>query len=146
MLITLSIQMLHSQRLSEINDRLQKMSEKRIWDKGIINADLVGKKFVIVKSEGTSVIKRILQFEENNKFTLIEIREDKKTNQDTSKIYTGDIQKNENNISVRADKLEGETITLAYTYNFILQRKHGVLYLHNVNNNEKWAQTEIVNR
>lgn len=146
LLLILCIQTFHAQRLGEINDKLQKMSEKRIWDKGIINADLVGKKFSIVKSEGTTVIKRILQFEENNKITLIELVQDKKTDINTSKIYSGDIVKTENNISLRADKLEGKDITIPYVYNFILQRKQGVLYLHNINNNEKWIQTKIVNK
>lgn len=146
LLLILCASTFNAQRFGEINDRLQKMSKKRTWDSGIIDADLAGKKFVIVKSEGTTVIKRILQFEENkNKITLIELVEDKKTDDSSSKIYSGDIVKKDNNISLRADKLEGETIALAYTYNFILQRKQGVLYLQNINNNEKWIQTDIVN-
>ena len=78
-----SIQTFNAQRYGEINDKLQKLSEKRTWDKGIINDDLVGKKFVTVKSEGAIVIKRILQFEENNKITMIELIEDKKTDNNT---------------------------------------------------------------
>ena len=146
LLLILCIQTFNAQRFEEINNKLQKLSEKRTWDKGIITDNLVGKKFVTVKSEGTIVIKRILQFEENNKITLIELIEDKKTDNNTSKIYSGDLVKTENNISIRADKLEGKVITVPYTYNFILQRKQGVLYLHNINNNEKWIQTEIVNK
>ena len=130
LLLILCIQTFNAQRFGEINDKLQKLSEKRTWDKGIITDDLVGKKFVTVKSEGATVIKRILQFEENNKITLIELIEDKKTDNNTSKIYSGDLIKNENNISIRADKLEGKVIPVPYTYNFILQRKQGVLYLH----------------
>ena len=49
------------------------MYKRQTWDKGIINDDLVGKKFVTVKSEGAIVIKRILQFEENNKITMIAV-------------------------------------------------------------------------
>ena len=56
------------------------------------------------------------------------------------------VVKNENNISDKADKLEGKKISNPFVYFFILQRQSGVLYLHNINNNEKWRESEIVSQ
>lgn len=145
-LIALSINYLSAQRYAEINERLNKLGENRVWDSGIIDANLQGKNFSTIKNEGSVVIQKILQFEENNKFTLIELKEDKKTDQKSSNIFSGDLIKNDNNISVRADKLEGNKIAHPISYSFILQRRNGVLYLHNINNNEKWRESKIINQ
>ena len=93
-LIALSINYLSAQRYAEINERLNKLGENRVWDSGIIDANLQGKNFSIIKNEGSVVIQKILQFEENNKFTLIELKEDKKTDQKSSNIFSGDLIKN----------------------------------------------------
>lgn len=145
LLIALSMQNLSAQRYAEINERLNKLGKERVWDSGIIDANLQGKKFSIIKNEGSIVIQKILQIEDENKFTLIEMKEDKKTDQKSSNIFFGDFLKNENNISVKADKLEGAKMAHPIVYNFILQRQSGVLYLHNINNNEKWRESTIIN-
>lgn len=131
---------IHAQRYGVINAKLDKILEERAIEKEIISADLTGKKFISVKTDNSVTIRKIIQFEGNNKITVIEVI-DSTNNNNSSKIYTGDMVKNNNNISVRADKLEGKTIPLAYTVNFILQKKQDRLYLLNINNNERWSET-----
>ncbi len=145
-LFALSIQTLNAQKYSEINDRLKNLGEKRVWDSGIIDTPLEKKNFSIIKNEGSVIIQKILQIEDGNKITLIELKNDQKTDQKSSSILSGDFVKNENNISVKADKLEGKKISNPFVYFFILQRQSGVLYLHNINNNEKWRESEIVSQ
>ena len=145
-LIVLSITNFSAQKYGKINDRINKLEANRVWDSGIIDVQLQGKKFSIVKNGETLAIQKILQIEDNNKITIIELIDDKKTNQQSSHIYSGNFIKNENNISIKADQLEGQKISNALVYNFILQRQSGVLYLHNINNNEKWKESEIVNK
>lgn len=127
----------NAQRYGIINDKLDKIIAERNNVKEIINVDLVGKKFIMTKPE--IFIKKIIQFEENNKITIIEIIDDIKKVVNSSKIYTGDAIKNDNKISVRADKFEGKPISLPYTFNFILQKIQNRLYLLDVNSNEKWT-------
>ncbi len=141
LILSIGSNFLSAQRYGAINARLDKILEERTVEKGVINVNLEGKKFIIVKSDNTSVIKKIIQFEDNNKITIIEVSTDVKTDTDTSKIYTGDVVKNDNYISIRADKLEGKAISLPYTYNFLLQKKRNSLYMVNINNNEKWLDT-----
>ncbi len=132
---------LNAQRYGIINDKLDKMLAERNNIKELINVDLVGKKFITMKPEVS--IKKIIQFEENNKITIIEIIDDIKKMTHASKIYTGDAIKNNNKISVRADKLEGKTISLPYTFNFILQKIQDRLYLLDVNSNERWIDAKL---
>lgn len=141
LILSIGTNFLSAQRYGAINARLDKILEERTVEKGVIDANLEGKKFIIVKSDNTSVIKKIIQFEDNNKITIIEVSTDAKTDTDTSKIYTGDMVKNDNYISIRADKLEGKAISLPYTYNFLLQKKRNSLYMVNINNNERWLDT-----
>lgn len=141
LILSIGTNFLSAQRYGAINARLDKILEERTVEKGVIDANLEGKKFIIVKSDNTSVIKKIIQFEDNNKITIIEVSTDAKTDTDTSKIYTGDVVKNDNYISIRADKLEGKAISLPYTYNFLLQKKRNSLYMVNINNNERWLDT-----
>lgn len=141
LILSIGTNFFSAQRYGAINARLDKILEERTVEKGVIDANLEGKKFIIVKSDNTSVIKKIIQFEDNNKITIIEVSTDAKTDTDTSKIYTGDVVKNDNYISIRADKLEGKAISLPYTYNFLLQKKRNSLYMVNINNNERWLDT-----
>ena len=65
LLIALSMQNLSAQRYAEINERLNKLGKDRVWDSGIIDANLQGKKFSIIKNEGSIVIQKILQIEDH---------------------------------------------------------------------------------
>lgn len=130
-----------AQRYGVINAKLDKIIEERAVERGIINADLTGKKFIIVKNDNSVVLKKIIQFENSNRITVIEVSDNTNNSSNSSKIYTGDMVKNDNNISVRADKLEGKPIAVPYTVNFILQKKQNRLYLLNINNNERWMDT-----
>lgn len=146
LLILISTGLFNAQSFAEVNDRINKLSKKGNWESGIIEDNLTGKKFSLEKNDNILNSKKIIEFEPNNNITIIEMEEDKKNAKNISSIYSGDIMKNENVISVRADKLEGKKIAFPLVYNFILQKRNGILYLHNVNNGEKWEESVIVNQ
>lgn len=127
-----------AQRLGKLNERLEKLEKNSKIDKSIIEINLSGKKFALIKNINKVVYKSILEFSDANKITLIELTDDKQTDKKTSKIYTGDAIKRDNYISVRADKLEDKIIDLPYVLNFVLQKRNDTLCLINVSNNEIW--------
>lgn len=131
-----------AQRLSKINERLEKLERNRKIDKTILDINLSDKKFALIKNVNKVVYKNIIEFSDDNKVTLIELTDDKLTDEKTSKIYTGDVIKKEYYVSVRADQLEGKKIDLPYAINFILQKRDGSLCLINISNNEIWIDLD----
>lgn len=132
----------NAQRLDKIIERLDKIEKNRKIDKSLLSLDLAGKKFALIKNVNKVVYKNILDFSSDNKITLIELTDDKLTDAKTSKIYTGDALKKEYYVSIRADKLEGKSIDLPYTLNFVLQKRDGNLCLVNISNNEIWLDVD----
>lgn len=132
-----------AQRLDKIVERIDRIEKNKKFDNSLLTLDLTGKKFALIKNVNKVVYKNILDFSnDNNKVTLIELTDDKLTDDKTSKIYTGDALKKEFYVSVRADKLEGKNIDLPYTFNFVLQKRDGNLCLVNISNNEIWLDSD----
>lgn len=136
----------NAQRLGKLNERLENLEKNRKIDKTILEINLSGKKFAMIKSVNKIVYKNIIDFSNENKITLIELTDDKQTDEKTSKIYTGDAIKKDYYVSVRADRLEGKHLDLPHVLNFILQRRSGSLCLINVSNNEIWIDTNNSNK
>ncbi|WP_407480773.1 hypothetical protein [Elizabethkingia meningoseptica] len=105
---------------------------------------LEGKKFITVKDSTDHSEKHIMEFRPNNAVTLIEIIEDKSTRQEYSNIFSGDVVRNHNAISVRFDKLEGKTMSYPLAYNLLLGHRKGYYFLTNINNREKWIETHYL--
>lgn len=131
-----------AQRLDKIVERIDRIEKNKKFDNSLLTLDLTGKKFALIKNVNKVVYKNILDFSNDNKVTLIELTDDKLTDAKTSKIYTGDALKKEFYVSVRADKLEGKNIDLPYTFNFVLQKREGVLCLVNISNNDVWIDID----
>ena len=67
---------------------------------------------------------------------MIEIIEDKSTKQEFSNIFTGDVVRNHNAVSIRLDKLEDKAMSYPLTYNLLLSHRKGYYYFTNINTRE----------
>lgn len=129
---------------NDINARLDELLIKREIDKRLLNINLEGKTFVLIQNKGTVVHKDIINFIKEKKINIIEYINDTSTEKKTTKLYSGDYIKKNNYISIRADVYENQKIGIPLTYNFLIQEREGILFLININNNEKWIDTAIV--
>lgn len=132
-LLMTSLSPFYAQRYGVIYDKLEKVIQQKNIDNSPVPDDLTGKKFVSTDNN----LKKIIHFEEQNKVMLMEIREEN-PQEKTFNVYTGDMVKNDNRISVRADHLEGKRIAIPYTVNFIVQKNGNTLFLIDISNNKKW--------
>lgn len=129
-----------AQRYAVISNKLDQLAEQRNIDETPIYESLAGKKFISVSENNQVTTKKVIHFDENNKIMVIEIKENGTDNKNF-KVYTGDMVKNDNRISIRADKLEGKTVDVPYTINLMLQQRNGRLFLIDLGNNSKFLPT-----
>lgn len=128
----------------DINARLDRLLREREVEKRVLNVNLEGKTFVLIQNKGTLVYKYVVSFLADKNINIIELINDTSAQSKTTKLYSGDFVRNNNYISVRADVLEGQKIGIPLTYNFMIQERDGILFLININNNEKWIDTALV--
>lgn len=128
-----------AQNYGAISQKLDQLVEQRTINNTPINESLTGKKFVSVSENKDSTTKKVIHFDENDKIMVMEINEEGANK--NFKVYTGDMVKSNNRISVRADKLEGKTVDVPYTLNLIVQQRDGRMYLVDLSNNNKWLPT-----
>jgi len=112
--------------------------------KRVLNVNLEGKTFVLIQNKGTLVYKYVVSFLADNHANIVALNNDTSAPSTTTKPYSGDFDRTNNYISVRADVLEGQKIGIPLTYNFMIQERDGILFLINMNNNEKWIDTTLV--
>lgn len=75
-----------AQRLDKIVERIDRIEKNKKFDNSLLTLDLTGKKFALIKNVNKVVYKNILDFSnDNNKVTLIELTDDKLTDDKTSK-------------------------------------------------------------
>ncbi|NAW50955.1 hypothetical protein GNY06_06065 [Elizabethkingia argentiflava] len=125
--------------------RLDKL-EHRSADRNYDEFKLLGKKFINLKDSTDHEEKHILEFHPKNQVRLIEIIKDKSTQREYSNVFTGDVVRRNNAVSVRLDKLEGETMTYPLVYNLLLGQHNNLYYFTNINNRQKWVESPDVNR
>lgn len=130
----------------DINSRLDKLLEKRNITKKLIEINLDDKSFVLVKNEGVIVYKNIINFLPDHKINIIKNSNNTSNDTNVTKLFSGDYEKRNNYISIRADYIETQKTGFPLTYNFILQERNKVLYLINLNNNEKWIYAKILEK
>lgn len=137
---------LHAQNFGAINKILDKLEKNSKSDKEYDDFKLEGKKFFVLADAPDHSERHIIEFLPDNKVQIIELIEDKKTGDNFSNIFNGDIIRNHNNISVRADILEGKKIPMPKVYNLLLNFSRGYWYLVDINTSEKWLETHLLDK
>lgn len=131
-----------AQSFSLANEILDEMENRLGLNEELQNISIEGKKFIHVKDLKEATNRFVLTFEKDSKISYIELSDDKKTDETKSKIYTGDVRRKKNFVSIRADILDGKKIPFAMTKLLLLTKQKDILYLIDVNNRERWIDED----
>jgi hypothetical protein len=137
------VQAQESGSLAQILDKLEKNHKTA---KEYDEYNLEGKKFFVLVDAPDHAERHIIEFLPDNKVQIIELIDDKKTGDHFSNLFDGDVIRNHNSISVRADILEGKKIPMPKVYNFLLDYYKGYWYLVDINTAEKWLETHYLEK
>lgn len=136
----------NAQSYIQLNKLLHKLEqESKINHNTELYYDLEGKKFLYLKDFPEKTQRWILEIKEG-KSILVELEDDKKANETTSKIYTGDVVRKKHIVSVRVDKLESEKINIPITYLYHITYQRGIWYLIDANTGDRWIDVESMKK
>lgn len=125
---------------------LDQLEERRGINKNLKNVNLDNTKFVLIKDFDDHTERSFISIN-GNLATYVEVFDDKQTGKSSSNVFTGDIVRSQDNIiSLRADKLEGQKIGLPVTKTLMLTKQKKVLYLIDVNTKERWIEESALNK
>ena len=129
-----------------INAILDELEERRGVNKNLKNVSINNIKFVLIK-EFDDHTERNFIIIKGDQATYVEVFDDKQTGQSTSNVFSGDIVRSKNEIiSLRADKLEGKKIPIALTKTFLMTKQKKILYLIDINTQERWIEEGSINK
>lgn len=129
-----------------INAILDELEERRGVNKNLKNVSIDNVKFVLIK-EFDDHTERNFIIIKGDQATYVEVFDDKQTGQSTSNVFSGDIVRSKNEIiSLRADKLEGKKIPIALTKTFLMTKQKKILYLIDINTQERWIEEDSINK
>lgn len=129
-----------------INAILDELEERRGVNKNLKNVSIDNIKFVLIK-EFDDHTERNFIIIKGDQATYVEVFDDKQTGQSTSNVFSGDIVRSKNEIiSLRADKLEGKKIPIALTKTFLMTKQKKILYLIDINTQERWIEEGSINK
>ena len=129
-----------------INAILDELEERRGVNKNLKNGSIDNVKFVLIK-EFDDHTERNFIIIKGDQATYVEVFDDKQTGQSTSNVFSGDIVRSKNEIiSLRADKLEGKKIPIALTKTFLMTKQKKILYLIDINTQERWIEEGSINK
>lgn len=129
---------LHAQNYGKLHEILARLEEKKgINQKVLETVSIDKKKFVLINDFDDHTERNFLVLDGKNA-TYVEIFDDKKTGESTSNVFTGDIVRKRNIISLRADQLENKKISMPITKTLLLTEQKGIYYLIDINNKDRW--------
>lgn len=121
---------------AELSKKIKLLEEKKA--KLIENIDLNNRKFLLINDFENHTERNFLIFNEE-KVTLVEIFDDKKTGESISKVYSGNMIKTQSGvISVYCDLLEGKKIALPTAKILLAYEQNKIIYLEDINTKERW--------
>lgn len=136
----------NAQNFGSLDAIIQKLEKRNKNNKNAVDYSIQNKKFVNVQNFDDHDERYIIEFNNDNSITLIELFDDKSTDQTSSNIFSGDFVRKNNIISIRADKLEGQKIAIPLTYMFYLMNVKDIWYLKDMNNNLRWIENNSLGK
>ena len=143
--LCLSLGYSKAQSYTSINDLLDRVEREEKINNNTELYSIAGKKFVLIKDTPDKTQRYIVELKEDTS-TLIEIEDDKNTGESVSKIYSGDVLRKRDIVSMRADKLEGKKIGMPVVYTFVLNFRKNIWYLTDANTGERWIETHYLEK
>lgn len=120
-----------------LNEILNRLEERKGINQNLESVNIDNKKFVFIK-DAEDHTERDFIIIKGNEATYVEVFDDKATGESSSNVFTGDIVRRKNIISLRADKLENKKVPLPVTKTLLLTRQKDILYLIDVNTKDRW--------
>lgn len=120
-----------------LNEILNRLEQRKGINQHLENVNIDNKKFVFIKDEADHTERNFIIIKGNNA-TYVEVFDDKATGESSSNVFTGDIIRKKNIISLRADMLENKKIPMPVTKTLLLTQQDNILYLIDVNTRDRW--------
>ncbi|AZB02370.1 hypothetical protein EG359_19645 [Chryseobacterium joostei] len=124
-----------------LNAILDRLEARRGINQNLESVNIDNKKFVFIKDETDHTERDFIVIKGNNA-TYVEVFDDKATGESSSNVFTGDIVRKKNIVSLRADVLEGKKIPMPVTKTLLLTKQDNILYLIDVNTRDRWIDEE----
>ncbi|MFZ4931019.1 hypothetical protein [Chryseobacterium sp. Mn2064] len=120
---------------------LKRLEERKGINQNLEQVNIDNKKFVFIKDEADHTERDFIIIKGNNA-TYVEVFDDKATGESSSNVFTGDIIRKKNIISLRADMLENKKVPLPVTKTLLLTQQDNILYLIDVNTKDRWIDEQ----
>ncbi|MEJ5052372.1 hypothetical protein WH221_21280 [Chryseobacterium culicis] len=120
-----------------LNEILNRLEQRKGINQHLENVNIDNKKFVFIKDEADHTERDFIIIKGNNA-TYVEVFDDKATGETSSNVFSGDIIRKKNIISLRADMLENKKIPMPVTKTLLLTQQDNILYLIDVNTRDRW--------
>ncbi|RXM38188.1 hypothetical protein BOQ62_18620 [Chryseobacterium sp. CH21] len=120
-----------------LNEILNRLEQRKGINQHLENVNIDNKKFVFIKDEADHTERDFIIIKGNNA-TYVEVFDDKATGESSSNVFTGDVIRKKNIISLRADLLENKKIPMPVTKTLLLTQQDNILYLIDVNTRDRW--------
>lgn len=120
-----------------LNAILDRLEARKGINQNLEKVNIDNKKFVFIKDEADHTERDFIVIK-GNSATYVEVFDDKATGESSSNVFTGDIIRKKNIISLRADVLEGKKIPMPVTKTLLLTQQDNILYLIDVNTRDRW--------
>lgn len=133
--------LLKAQNYAAINEIISRLEERKGINQHLENVSVDNKKFVLIKNFDDHTERNFIIIKGNDA-TYVEMFDDKATGQSTSNVFSGDIIRKKNIISLRADKLENKKIPIPVSKTLLLTRQKDIIYLVDINSRDRWIDEE----
>ena len=120
-----------------LNEILNRLEQRKGINQHLEHVNIDNKKFIFIKDE-TDHTERDFIIIKGNNATYVEVFDDKATGESSSNVFTGDVIRKKNIISLRADMLENKKIPMPVTKTLLLTQQDNILYLIDVNTRDRW--------
>ena len=128
---------LNAQSFGSVNEILDRLEERKGINQNLENLSVDNKKFVLVKDFPDRTERSFIVIKGKDA-TFVEVFDDKATGKSTSNVFTGDIVRKKNIVSMRADKLENKKIPIPVAKTLLLTKQKDILYLIDINSKDRW--------
>ena len=130
-----------AQNYAALDKILTVLEERRGINQHLENVSVENKKFVLIK-DFPDHTERSFIIIKGKDATYVEMFDDKATGQSTSNVFSGDIIRKKNIISLRADKLENKKIPIPVSKTLLLTKQKEIIYLIDINSRDRWIDEE----
>lgn len=126
-----------AQNYGTLNEILNRLEERKGINQHPENISIENKKFVLIKDFADHTERSFIIIKGKDA-TYVEMFDDKATNESTSNVFSGDIVRKKNIVSLRADKLENKKIPIPVAKTLLLTQQKDIVYLIDINTRDRW--------